>query len=153
MNGKSCQKGGKKEGGRKERRERERERGKGSAVFPRRPLVNYVFVEPIESHCGAVQKGYKRNVEAAIKAGRKASFYFAKSGASDPRGFVSFFPPLLSFSLSLLPGASRRRFFRLLFESRPSPSPPIALYLFSAFASPSLPSFRFCEITREGGAG
>lgn len=75
MNGKSCQKG-KKEGGRKEEREKE----KGSAVFPRRPLVNYVFVEPIESHCGAVQKGYKRNVEAAIKAGRKASFYFAKSG-------------------------------------------------------------------------
>lgn len=76
VNGKSCQKGGKKEGGRKEEREKE----KGSAVFPRRPLVNYVFVEPIESHCGAVQKGYKRNVEAAIKAGRKASFYFAKSG-------------------------------------------------------------------------
>lgn len=52
---------------------------KGSAVFPRRPLVNYVFVEPIESHCSALRKGYKRNVEAAIKAGRKASFYFAKS--------------------------------------------------------------------------
>lgn len=30
---------------------------KGSAVFPRRPLVNYVFVEPIESHCTALRKG------------------------------------------------------------------------------------------------
>lgn len=43
----------------RKKEERERERKKGSAVFPRRPLVNYVFVEPIESHCGAVQKGYK----------------------------------------------------------------------------------------------
>lgn len=69
---------------------------KGSAVFPRRPLVNYVFVEPIESHCSALRKGYKRNVEAAIKAGRKASFYFAKSDEW-PAGFRRFFvPPFLS---------------------------------------------------------
>lgn len=65
---------------RKKEEGRKRERKKREARYSRRPLVNYVFVEPIESHCGAVQKGYKRNVEAAIKAGRKASFYFAKSG-------------------------------------------------------------------------
>lgn len=113
---------------REEERQREREKKGGSAVFPRRPLVNYVFVEPIESQCGAVQKGYKRNAEAAIKAGRKASFYFAKSGPSDPpRGFR--FLPFLPFP-SVLPGASRRRFFRLLFESRlPSPFLHRALFI------------------------
>lgn len=52
---------------------------KGSAVFPTRPLNNYVFVEPIERHCSACPKGYKGNAVPAIKATRKASFYFAKS--------------------------------------------------------------------------
>lgn len=110
----------------------ERERKGGSAVFPRRPLVNYVFVEPIESQCGAVQKGYKRDAEAAIKAGRKASFYFAKSGPSDPpRG--SRFLPFLPFPFPVHPAADSFVYFLSL--GYPPPSC-VALYLFSAFASP-----------------
>jgi len=50
-------------------------------VFPTRPLENYVFVEPIERHCSACPRDTKkRNAVPAIKAPRKASFYFAKSG-------------------------------------------------------------------------
>lgn len=58
---------------------RKKRKKKKNVVFPTRPLENYVFVEPIERHCSACPKGYKRNAVPAIKASRKASFYFAKS--------------------------------------------------------------------------